>query len=612
MSRRKLLQRGAALALAAPTTTTLLTACGADDEVEATGTLDGGAASPTAAAAPTATEPPVESTPTTSESEATATGADIAATPTEAAAAEPTSTEETAEINPRWMGRPIEPAQNEGGILVEAGETTQTNPVIESYGQLIGMIFERLVEVHVDTTEPVGVLAESWETSDDGLVWTMSIREGVTWQDGEPLTADDVVFSWESLTNVDTGAPEADYITIAFESVALVDDMTVAFTTKTPTVDFLVDYISWYPTLAAHIWRDIPPQEWPSHPGTSGDDPSFVVGTGPFQLAEFVRDDFARLVRYDGYWDGKPHLDEYIIRMARDDGAVVAQLQTGEIDFSVAVDPNAAAALDPETFNELVSFPGTLQVILLNLDPEKTPLFQDIEVRKALMYAINRQETIDVASNGYGQVPAGLMMPNSWALAPDAITVRYDYDPEMANQILDEAGWVTGADGVREKDGQRLSFTAHVNATYTEAVTRLQMIQEYWRLIGVETEIAAEDGSLLTERRDAGDFEALMRDVYIFTPDQGYLWECGAEANNMKFCDPEVDAAFQRARESFDRDERLTLYTNAQNIILDQLPVLPLVIIESVGFVNNRAHNVYEYLPAGNHFAAETWWGDAE
>jgi peptide/nickel transport system substrate-binding protein len=441
----------------------------------------------------------------------------------------------------------------------------------------------------------------------------VTVRDGVFWHDGEPLTADDVKFSWDAHMS-DIGL-EASYITEVVESIEVVDETTVAFNNLQATVDFPIDYLFWFAILPMHIWESVPTQDWITDPGSTGEDPSRVVGTGPFKFQEFVLGDFITLTRNEEYWDGVPHLDQYISQETEDTSAVVSQLLAGEIDFAEDVDPGAVNALDAEQFDIFEIYAGYLAVLIFNLREDKTTLFQDTAVRKAMMYAMNREEMIEAADFGYAEIPLGVMAPGAWMTIPEEITVTYSYDPDQAAALFEEAGWVLGDDGIREKDGQQLAFTILAASGNTREEARLAIVQEQLRQVGVAAEIQTMDGDLLYERtNDTWDFEVVLDYYYMgFTPENSFLWACGADdvGNHAGYCNPEVDQLFDDGRATADREERARIYTQIQNLILEDLPALPLAVPFAIGARNLRTHNMYPAMPSTAHFAAETWWVDA-
>ncbi|HMM43006.1 MAG TPA: ABC transporter substrate-binding protein, partial [Thermomicrobiales bacterium] len=290
----------------------LIVACGGGDE-DATATTE----------TTTATQPAAASSPT--EAEATATEAEVAASPTEEAAASPTTASPVAspstgagrvEGGDLTFGQTLEPVGSEGGTLIEGSisDISTVMPIVtddDASGDFGSLIFESLIAINPFTLEPVGLLAEAWESNETLDVWTLYLRDGVTWHDGEPFTANDVKFTYELHMNPDSGSSYTSDISSKIKSVDVIDDLTVQFTLNQPLVDFLAD-LGVYNIVAQHIWGDTPAADVKQDGGATGQDPARVVGTGPFMFKEWITGDHATAVRNDNYWNGAPALDEYI------------------------------------------------------------------------------------------------------------------------------------------------------------------------------------------------------------------------------------------------------------------------------------------------------------
>ncbi|MDQ3548507.1 MAG: ABC transporter substrate-binding protein, partial [Chloroflexota bacterium] len=532
----------------------LIAACGDDgdegDEPEAT-TAVGEATAPAGADDATATmgedeeeESPTaggsEASPTTGGSDASPTTAGTDASPTTAGTDGMGAAQTFGPFSAEYVLFGIENEEGEqGGTLIEGSfsDISTLLPIISSdtaSSDFMAAIFESLVTVDPNTLQPVGLLAESWEQNEDATVFTFNLREGVAWSDGEPFTANDVLFTYEMYMNEATGSPRVSDFTAKIESMEVVDDMTITFNLVDPYVDFAVD-IMIYGIIAEHIWADVDPATMGQDDGATGLDPSRVVGTGPFLFQEWLIEDHATAVRNDNYWNGAPYLDEYIFKVVPDQAAGVAQLQTGEIDFFGGVPESSLAEFEGSEDVDIVDFP-TLSFTFygLNLDTTKTTLFQDVELRQALLYALDREAMIESIRFGYGEVAVGTMPVLSWAYQPDQIENTYPYDPELAMQLMDEAGWVVGADGIREKDGQRLAFTMYTNAGNLVRESYLTVLQEYWAEVGVEMTPQLEPFPALVERiTQTFDFEAyLIGFNWGVAPDQSTLWSCDATAGN--------------------------------------------------------------------------------
>jgi peptide/nickel transport system substrate-binding protein len=622
LNRRQVLRRALALGLSAPVIGGLLAACGDDDDddddEEPTNTADAGGGATEEEEEPTeAGEEPTEEEeePTEEEEEPTEEGEE----PTEEEE-EPTEAEaggQTWEGGDRLMGKDIEDAESTGGVLIEGGisDISTLSPVMTNdtaSSNVQAHIFDSLIEANPDTLEPVGNLAESWSVSEDGLTWTFNLREGVMWHDGTPFTANDVVFTYNLHMTEETNSPRFSDFTGKIASVEAADDLTVVFTAQQINPDFPLD-LAIYGIIAEHIWADVAPADHAADPGATGEDPSRVVGVGPFIFEEWLVEDRVTLVANPDHWDGPPNLDSYIYVNVADQATLVQQLRTGEVDYGGV---NEAAVVEFEGSDVTIHEYPTLGFTFYGtqLDTEKSTLFQDVEVRHALLYALDREAMIEAIRFGYGQVAIGTMPVLSWAYNPDGIEedLRFEYDPDRAMELLDSAGWTVGGDGVREKDGTRLAFTMYTNAGNTVREQYLTIMQEQWSQIGVEMTPQLEPFPALVERiTETFDFEAfLIGFSWSVPPDQGPMWHTDSYPlgfNIVKYSNPDVDAVLDEALSELDQERRIELYTEMQNLVLRDLPMAVLDFPEGIMGVNQRAHNVFPNS-VNRVFNSETWW----
>jgi peptide/nickel transport system substrate-binding protein len=632
LSRRDVLRQALALGLSAPVIAGLLAACGGDgDDTEDGGDEDTAEETEPAAGGEEteSSEEPTEAVATAAETEAEATGTEAGEAATEGDATgtedDPASTEAegsasegewiTSDVDPLTMGKEMEEPASQGGVLIQASgsDISTVNPVLSSdttSGAVIAMIYEAMFVENPDTLEPVGHLAEAWQVTNDGLTWTMRLREGVTWQDGEPFTAQDVKFSYDLYMNPDSNSPRVSDLQSKIESIEVIDDLTITFTLTFANADFALDVAN-YGIIAEHIWQDVAPADVQNDPGSAGEDPARVVGTGPFMLQEWVVEDRTVLVRNENYWGGAPYLDQWIMRVTGDSTATLQALQTGDVDWGTV--PQASVSDLDGTDVQVINYP-TLNFTFYggNLDAEKTTLFQDIEVRQALLYAMDREAMVEAILFGYGEVAVGTMPTLSWAYNPDGIEETYPYDPEKAAQLLDQAGWVMGDDGVRAKDGTPLAFEMYTTASNDIYPQYLVTFQEFWREIGIEMTPRPEPFPALVERiTETFDFEAfLIGFSWGATPGQETMWACDSYPlgfNLVKYCNPELDEIMVEALSTLDRERRIELYTEMQNIVVVEQPMAVIAFPEGLIGLNNRVHNVF-INDVNIRFNPHLWW----
>ncbi|MDQ6603306.1 MAG: ABC transporter substrate-binding protein, partial [Chloroflexota bacterium] len=416
-----------------------------------------------------------------------------------------------------------------GGSIIE-GSTTDVrtlNPLLQSdtsSARINALMFDGLVEINPDTLQASPNLATKWETSSDGKTYTFTVKQGVKWHDGQPFSADDVKFSYDLYMNKDTGTARAGQLLERIASVEAKDATTVVFNMKDIVAPFLVSNCS-YGILPKHILSSVAPKDIPTSEFTT----TKPIGTGPFTLKEFKQGDHVTLSAYPAYHRGAPFIDTYIRKFVKDSTALYQQLKTGEVDFAAFTADFVEDAKKQTNFATTTYDAFSFNFFGYNLDTtgKGLPMFQDIKVRQALFYAIDRKGIVDKIRNGLATVAQGTMPTISWAYAPDKITTRYDFDPKKAAQMLDDAGWKKGSDGIRAKDGKKLSFSMNFNSGDKIIEGYASVFQENWKDIGVEMKpIFEEFSQFVTRLTKTFDFETFFVGFsWGVDPDQQTMWD---------------------------------------------------------------------------------------
>ncbi len=285
-----------------------------------------------------------------------------------------------------------EPEQTGGQLIVgNSTDISTVNAILSSdtyTNYIASLVFEALIGVSpVDGTIAPG-LADSYE-SVDGITWTFNLNPNATWHDGTPLTAHDVAFSFDSILAPDSLSAYAAGIALNLNSYRAVDDHTFEIVANYQSASFLYDVPGTAFVMAKHVWEGIAPGDWGADPGSTGQDPARVVGSGPFKFQEWVPGDHVTLVPNPDYWDtvtGKvPVYDEWIYRVLPDDAAAVQALITGETDVLDTIPAPQTQGVIDEGLRVEVYPTFSFTYYIYNMKPERTPIFQDREVRQALV-----------------------------------------------------------------------------------------------------------------------------------------------------------------------------------------------------------------------------------
>ncbi len=516
----------------------------------------------------------------------------------------------------------LEPVGKPGGLIIEVSfaDGKTTNPMLSSdsaSASYIAMMFTPVIGVNPDTGLPFANLAtkvptrENGLVSPDGLTYTFPLRNDVKWHDGRPFTAADVKFTYETMMNKALGSPRTSELVDRIESVTTPDDYTAVFKLKKVVAPFLVDNMV-YGVVPKHILEKVSVNDIKTHPFSTGSPQT--IGTGPFKFKEWVKDDHFTVVRFDDYFRGKPALDEYVFKVVRDANVVVAQLKTGEADYGSVTESFYAELNQQPNLNLLKYDTYSFTYYAYQLDPTKTTLFQDKKVRQALAYGLDRQAMIKSIRFGIGEVATGTEPVLSWAYAPDKMNTTYSYNPQKAQQLLEEAGWTKGPDGIRTKDGRRLAFTLWTNAGNKVREQYVTVMQQFWKNIGVEATPKTEEwNAILTRITETHDFDMFLIGFgWGVDPDQSTMWQTDAYEggfNMNKYSNERVDRILAEALSTLDQEKRKQLYIEMQNIIMDELPSFIMDFPQALVGVNKRIHNLKPNA-INTRWNAHTWWVD--
>ena len=453
--------------------------------------------------------------------------------------------------------------------------------------------YSKLIQYDIDFTQLQGDLAETWEASADGTEYTLHLREGVTWHDGETFTSADVKFSIDLVKNPDS----ASYLGAKFTAVSAVatpDDLTVVITLSEPNAAF-PDSLTFLAMLPEHALASIPAAELASSDWWS----TSPIGTGPFMWSQNAPGEFVELVAFDDYWRGRPQLDRLINRYYPEAGSAVIALRSGDIDFTFLA-PDEARALGGEAEFQILQGPS--QVTNYLTFNHTDPRFEDIRVRQAFMYAIDRQLIIDELYQGAATLsPCIYQNPDYQPADANA----YAYDPEMARSLLAEAGWT----------GESIEVITYYSDQLSTDV--LVTIQQLLADVGIEITIRAMDGPTYTEitadpTQWTLSFAGLLNGP---DPDAASIYFTSTSlpptGGNRAYVNiPEIDPLFPQGRAEVDLTARATIYQQICGIMNEELPYAWMWVADRFGGVSLSVNNfAWTPAPAGGRYydAVETW-----
>jgi peptide/nickel transport system substrate-binding protein len=431
-----------------------------------------------------------------------------------------------------------------GGTLVAAigGDPDQLDPhtTTSSFAfTVLENVYDTLVQPGDDLT-PEPALAESWETSEDLLTWTFTLREGVTFHDGSPLTASDVVASFERISEEGANA----FRLGAVEAYEAPDDRTVVMELNRPAPN-LLDQIGAFKGMAIAPAAAI-------EAGTLGDEP---IGTGPFSFVSFTPGDSVVLEANPDYWGEGPFLDGVEFRVIPDESVKLTNLETGEVDWIDSVPPQQLDQLAEDDSIVLGRVAGN-DYWYMALNNAREP-FDDPDVRRAIAFALDI-ETITEAAKFDAATPNETAIPETsfWYLdhAP------YGQDLDEAQRLLDEAGV------------SDLTIDLMVTNEFPETVTSAQVIASQLAEVGIDVEIRTEDFSTWLADQGEGEFDAFALGwLGNIDPDDFYYAQHHSTGgfNFQGFADDEVDELLDAARVETDQDARKDLYDQAATRIVD-------------------------------------------
>ena len=400
-------------------------------------------------------------------------------------------------------------------------------------------------------------LAEGW-TMENNNTWVFTIKKGVKFQNGRELTAEDVAYTFESILDPDFKSPKRGSFS-SIQKIEVRDPYTVAFYTDEPFAPLLVN-----------LSVGIVPAEDAKEAGENF--ATAPIGTGPFKFVSMAADQEVKLAAFEDYFQGTPQIRDLTFRIVPDDTTRYLELIKGNLDFVQNGVKNEMIQVveNKEEFKVVRSEGTNYEYLAFNMED---PILGNIKVRQAIAHAINVPEMISNLLKNLARPATGLLPPNHWAYEKDVAT--YDFDPEKAKKLLDEAGYPERGDQPRFKLTYKTSLT-------DTARQKAEIIQQQLKNVGIEVQVRTFDWSTLFADIKAGNFQFYsLQWVGISEPDIYYLAFHSNSvppngANRGHYINPELDALIEKGRLTLIQEERKKIYSKIQKIIARDLPYVSL------------------------------------
>ncbi|PYM18389.1 MAG: peptide-binding protein [Candidatus Rokuibacteriota bacterium] len=513
---------------------------------------------------------------------------------------------------PPGEGKPsgaITPAYGDTRIEASIGNVSSLIPNVTSDAashEVGDFMYNGLVTLGRDL-EVTGDLAKSWTFSKDCLTLDFKLEQGVRWHDGQPFTADDVVFTWETTMNAKTPSPyKSDFLDV--DRVEARGPHEVRISYKRPYAKAL---LSWaVPMLPRHLlerWvRDgklrEAPQNWTA-----------PIGTGPYRFKEMKSGEKVVVVANPDYFKGRPPISRIVYRIIPSQATIFLELKAKGVDVAALTALQYKRQTEYPAFEKAYNkyrYAGAGYTYFgFNLKDKR---FADRRVRRAFAHAINKQELLDGVVLGLGRRATGPFRPGTWADNPEVKGVPYD--PKRAQALLAEAGWrERNADGLLVKDGVPFTFELLTNQGNDERKKIAEIIQASLREVGVGVDIRVlEWAALLKEHIKKRNFDSIVLGWGTGAdPDQYVVWHSSQsgpdDLNHISYANPEVDALLEAGRSSCVQAERVRYYHRLHQVLADDQPLVFLYWRDALPVVSSRIYGI-QPGPAGIKWNFNDWF----
>jgi peptide/nickel transport system substrate-binding protein len=539
-------------------------------------------------------------------------------------------------------------AQDDGNVIIDstfgASGPVNFNPVTSSSAseqQIMNLLYPALLGVNPETAliEPgaQGGMAESWDVSEDGSVYTFHLRDDLTWSDGSPVVAQDWQIIWDVLQSGDVESPLG-FLTENVANIEAIDDHTLQITFNGASCEALND--AGFQPIPSHLYTD---GDYTVLNTQNYDTPENIE-IGPYQLTSQIPDQQTALTPVENWPDGPAQNDGYVYKLVGDQTIQIEQFLAGETDVLDFIPPNRRADIVAAEGTGVMNYtfvPGNIwDYLAFNManpdNPQEAydedgnlieqdphPIFGDVRVRQAISMAVNVDDIIEGAVFGYGTRMNSAYAEGTWPYKADV--PAYEFDPEAAAALLEEAGWIdddndpttprVAQGALYAPDGTEMRFDLVTNQGNTRREAIGQIVQDQLADIGIAVDFQTIDFNVVIEQLDAQNFDAIIlgwQNTYPYRADQTQIFASTSDefggSNSGSYINPEIDELFQQALNlpGCDVAARAEIYGQIQEILHRDAPYLFLYSVDGMFAWHDTVSGVDPY-PAALYWNITEW-----
>jgi len=486
------------------------------------------------------------------------------------------------------------PGTVQGGILRvgSSGGIDSLNPfkgILQDAYITFMYIYPVLVQ-YDENLEFAPDFATDWSVSDDGTQITFTTTSGGMWSDGQPITANDAAWTISTIIQYKSGPTSMmGSLVKGIETAEAPDDTTLVLTYKTPVnTDWALSQLNQVYVLPQHIWSQQLGDDGKDLKLFANDPP---VSGGPFTLTKYVKDDYAQFVTNPNFYGEAPVIEGFAMKWYSNDDAMVTAIQNGELDIITSVPQQTFDTLSANTNLVVSEAPGLeFYDVIINSAEPLHPEILDPKVREAMAHAIDYQRMIDTVLLGHGEIGSTIVPPSTptWHLDID----QRAYDVDAANQILDDAGYPMGADGIRTANGEPMTYEVLTPSSLSGVDRVFEIVQQGWAEIGIKAEQKAMDSDAVWTQitgTDGNSYDQFDLAIWDWIPliDPDFILSCMLCSqlggwSDTGYCNPDYDALYDEQSVTVDTDARAEIVKEMQQIIFDDSPYIVLYYVNAI------------------------------